>query len=133
LSSSSISGTSYQNRTLLYGIFEIDSNEIIVLRHQLKVSADLTGGVDSRLVCVLLHHHGVKYIRNRAKRMLKGLGRKLFQKTYLQESPEHPELFRKIRALPVTCEAGRRASGRAIWRLRRYRRKRGRGHTGSRP
>ncbi|MFD2370812.1 asparagine synthase-related protein [Brevibacillus sp. GCM10020057] len=46
-----------------------------------------------------------KYIRNRTRRVLKVAGRKLFQKTYLQESPEHPELFRKIRSLQVTRQA----------------------------
>ncbi|MED4781390.1 asparagine synthase-related protein [Brevibacillus choshinensis] len=44
----------------------------------------------------------IKYIRNRTRRATKVLGRKLFHKTYLQESPEHPELFRTIRSMQVT-------------------------------
>ncbi|GED32160.1 asparagine synthase-related protein [Brevibacillus centrosporus] len=47
----------------------------------------------------------VKYIRNRTRRATKVLGRKLFHKTYLQESPEHPELFKTIRSMRVTQEA----------------------------
>lgn len=46
-----------------------------------------------------------KYIRNRCRRVTKVVGRKLLSKTYLQESPEHPELFRKMRTLGVTEEA----------------------------
>lgn len=46
-----------------------------------------------------------KYIRNRCRRVTKVIGRKLFHKTYLQESAEHPELFQKIRGLDVTHKA----------------------------
>jgi hypothetical protein len=46
-----------------------------------------------------------KYFRNRCRRVTKVIGRKIFHKTYLQESAEHPELFKKIRQMNVTRKA----------------------------
>ncbi|QRG66224.1 asparagine synthase-related protein [Brevibacillus choshinensis] len=63
------------------------------------------GGISVSYEKVEMLKDMVKYIRNRTRRAAKVLGRKLFHKTYLQESPEHPELFRTIRNMQLTKKA----------------------------
>lgn len=46
-----------------------------------------------------------KYFANKTVRLARLIGKKYWGKTYFQETPEHPQLFHKIRSLPCTGRA----------------------------